>query len=133
MNAMNTETLKKTFLGEIATDAETLDLYSHDASLFEVRPLMVAFPRNSADVQNLVKWVNTENAKLRVGEKKLSITARSAGTCMSGGAINDSIIIDFTKHMNQIIEVSDDHAITQPGVFYRDLEKETLKRAGQGD
>ena len=128
MNAMNTETLKKTFLGEIATDAETLDLYSHDASLFEVRPLMVAFPRNSADVQNLVKWVNTENAKLRVGEKKLSITARSAGTCMSGGAINDSIIIDFTKHMNQIIEVSDDHAITQPGVFYRDLEKETLKR-----
>lgn len=122
------ESLGKVFSGDIEQSPEVLEAYSHDASLFEVRPELVVYPRHSADVQGLVRWVNAENAKLRVGEKRLSITARSAGTCMSGGAINDSVIIDFTRYMNRIIEVTDDHAVMQPGVFYRDLEKETLRR-----
>ncbi len=57
----------------------------------------------------------------------LSITGRSAGTCMSGGAVNDSIIIDFTKHLNKIGTISATQANAQPGVYYRDLEPETLK------
>ena len=46
---------------------------------------------------------------------------------MAGGAVNDSIIIDFTKHFNKILSVSSVQAITQPGVYYRDFEKETFK------
>ena len=117
---MNLESLKQTFTGDIDTSPETLETYSHDASLFEIRPQVVVFPKNSLDVQNLVKWANTQS--------NVSITARSGGTCMSGGSINDSVIIDFTKYMNKVIEVTDEYAITQPGVFYRDLETETLKK-----
>ncbi len=114
------KSLEKVFRGDVDVSAATLETYSHDASLFEVRPQMVVFPKDSTDVQNLVKWANTVGG--------VSLTARSGGTCMSGGAINDSVIIDFTKYMNKVIEVTDEYAVMQPGVFYRDLEIETLKR-----
>lgn len=116
---MNLDSLKKNFRGDIDINPKTLETYSHDASLFEVVPQAVVFPKDSLDVQNLVKWANTQ--------QNVSLTARSGGTCMSGGSINDSVIIDFTRYMNKIIEVTDEHTIMQPGVFYRDLEKETLK------
>lgn len=46
---------------------------------------------------------------------------------MSGGAINDSIIVDFQKHFRKIEKVTATSAQIQPGVFYRDFEPETLK------
>jgi FAD binding domain. len=52
---------------------------------------------------------------------ELSITARSAGTDMSGGAINDSIIVDFSKHFNKIERITSKQIQTQPGVYYRDF------------
>jgi FAD/FMN-containing dehydrogenase len=67
--------------------------------------------------------VNDNKAK----DPDLSITARSAGTDMTGGAINQSIIIDMTKHFNQIEEVTPKYARVQPGVHYRDFEVETFK------
>lgn len=99
------------------------DLYSHDASLFEIRPELVVFPKNSDDVKTLVRTV----AKEKATNPNLSITARSAGTDMSGGAINDSIIADFTKHFDKILAMNATSARTQPGVFYRDFEKRSLK------
>jgi FAD/FMN-containing dehydrogenase len=121
---MNLDALKKTFTGDIQTDAATLETYSHDASLFEVRPQVVVFPRHAQDVCTLVRWANQERAEGR----SVSLTPRSAGTCMSGGSLNDSVIMDFTRYMNTIVHVDENQAIMQPGVFYRDLEKETLKR-----
>jgi FAD/FMN-containing dehydrogenase len=117
---MNLERLGAVFSGDIDTSVETLEKYSHDASLFEVIPKVVVFPKHSADVQVLVKWANEQEG--------VSITARSAGTCMSGGAINDSVIIDFTKYMNVLGAVNTDQktVVTQPGVFYRDFEKATF-------
>src|SRR6185369_5951046 len=56
-----------------------------------------------------------------------SVTARSAGTDMAGGAINESVIVDFNAHFNKVERVTATEAQTQPGVFYRDFEVETLK------
>lgn len=120
---MLTDDLKKIVKGEVADDAATLEKFSHDASLFEVKPRVVVAPKDSEDIKNLVKFVS-ENKE---SQPELSLTARSGGTDMTGGSINDSIILDFTAHFNQIKEVSNGYAITQPGVYYRDFEKETLK------
>ena len=56
-----------------------------------------------------MKWVSENKDKYRDPElnkdwKNLSITARCAGTDMSGGAIGESLILDFTRHMNKLIE-----------------------------
>jgi FAD/FMN-containing dehydrogenase len=112
------------FKGDIDTKDATLTTYSHDASLFEIRPQMVLFPKDSADIQTIVKWVNEENKK---GGHKYSITARSAGTDMSGGAIGPSVILDFTRYMNKIIAIKGNLGTVEPGCYYRDFEKETMK------
>jgi FAD/FMN-containing dehydrogenase len=118
------QTLKqKGFKGDTSDDAETLELFSHDASMFEIKPQLVVAPKDGADVATLVKTV----ADAKTEHLDLSLTARSAGTDMSGGAINDSIIVDFNKYFRAIEEVTETSAHAQPGVFYRDFEKETLK------
>ncbi len=111
------------FKGEVDMSAESKEFYSHDASLFEVKPELVVFPKDSNDVQKLIKAIN----KGRGENPKLSVTARSAGTCMSGGSINDSIIADFTKYFDKVISMTKNAAVSQPGVYYRDFEKESLK------
>ncbi len=109
--------------GDVVTDKDTLYTYSHDTSLFEVKPQVVITPKDADDIKKVIKFV-TENKK---AHPDLSITGRSAGTDMSGGAVNDSIILAFQKYFNQIVSQKDDVFTVQPGVFYRDFEKETLK------
>lgn len=116
--------IKKFFKGEVEDSEEVLKKYSRDASIFEVRPEVVLFPKDSEDVKNIVKWVSENKEKY----PKLAITARCAGTCMSGGAIGESIILDFTRHMNKILAWGESSVTVEPGMFYRDFEKETLAK-----
>jgi FAD/FMN-containing dehydrogenase len=121
---LNVSDLQKNIHGEVMADDATLVKYSRDASLFEVRPEAVVFPKDAQDVEAVVKYV----AEHKSSDPSLSVTGRSAGTDMSGGPLNEGIIMDFTKYMNTIISVDDEKGIAQPGVFYRDFETETLKR-----
>lgn len=116
--------IKDLIQGDVATDEETLDKFSHDTSLFEVKPKVIVYPKTEADVQKLVKLISENKKKY----PHLSLTARSAGTDMAGGPINDSIIVAFDKYFNHTPKISENLATTEPGVFYRDFEKETLKK-----
>ncbi len=107
--------------GEVTDDQTALDNFSHDASIFELTPQLIMAPKDSEDIKTLVKYINSHP------NLNLSLTPRAAGTDMSGAAICDSIILDMTKYFNKILEVGENSATTQPGVFYRDFEKETLK------
>ncbi|HXR49406.1 MAG TPA: FAD-binding protein, partial [Verrucomicrobiae bacterium] len=93
--------IKAKFQGETDSSPATLDLYSHDASMFELRPTLVATPKDVQDVEKLVGVV----AAQKKANPKLSLTARSAGTDMSGGAINESIIVDFRKYFTKIEKI----------------------------
>ncbi len=112
--------IKKFFNGDVADDPATLEKYSHDASLFTVRPKIVVSPKNVEDVKNLVKWAS--------GKSGVSLTARSGGTCMSGGPLNESVIIDFSKYLHKIKKITKTNGIVEPGCFYRDFEKKTLAK-----
>ena len=140
--------LKKVLKGETADDNETLTKYSRDASLFEVRPAAVVFPKDVEDVKSLVRFVKERKQSLN----NLSLTVRSGGTDMSGGPLSESIIVDFVRHFNHINPVrsrpaegtattalgrsasngvkgiEEGYINVEPGVFYRDFEKETLKQ-----
>ncbi len=123
MDANLLNQLRSQVQGETLDDDATLLEYSHDSSIFEVRPRVVIFPKNSTDIKNIVEFVS----KNKKQNPKLSITARAAGTDMSGGDLNDSIIIVFTKYINKFLGIEEKVASAQPGIFYRDFEKETLK------
>src|SRR3989338_6889966 len=92
------EKIKPFLKGDIVYDESTLATYSRDPSLFSLRPRAVIFPKDTEDVKAVVKFVNEE----RKEDPSLYITARSAGTDMSGGAIGESIILDFTRYMNKL-------------------------------
>lgn len=115
--------LKKIISGDVSDSPRVRDDFSHDASMFELRPDVVVAPKDSNDISRLVKYVTKEKLK----QPGLSITARSAGTDMSGGAINDSIVLDMKRYFTSISHVDSTSATVQPGVFYRDFEPETLK------
>jgi len=116
--------LKKAIEGEVYTDTKTLTKFSHDASLFEVHPEIVVAPRNVEDIKSLVHFASEY--------KDLNLTARSGGTGMDGGALSQSIVVDFNAYLTAIGEVVAEYgtgyAVVQPGAFYRDFEKETLKK-----
>ncbi len=107
---------------EVVTDEDGKFKYKRDTSIYEIEPSAVVFPKNPSDIQKLVRLVNEEK------KPNISLTVRSAGTDMSGGPLTESILIDVMRYMNKIEEVGKDFAITEPGVFYRDFEKETMKK-----
>jgi len=122
-NKIKTE-LAKVFKGDIDDTLDKRTLYSHDASMFEIMPEVIVSPMDSDDIAALVSYVAQNKAVM----PNLSLTMRSGGTCMSGGAINDSIIVDMAANMNNIIAVTPLQAQAQPGVYYRDFEKATLEQ-----
>ncbi|MBI3442898.1 MAG: FAD-binding oxidoreductase [Candidatus Sungbacteria bacterium] len=115
--------IKKFFKGEVDDSAATLDAYSRDASVFCVRPELVVFPKDIDDVKNLVAYAS---AACRNGAD-ISLTARSAGTDMSGGPLTESVVVEFTKYFNNFVEIGHNYAIVEPGMYYRDFEKKTLE------
>jgi len=115
--------LSKIFHGEIDTSDETREIYSHDASLFELKPQLVAFPLDTEDIKSVVSFVS----KNKAAHPELSITPRARGTDMSGAAIGESIVLDVSKHMNKLYGASAESAHVQSGMLYRDFDVETLK------
>lgn len=93
---------------EIAFDKHTRLLYATDASIYQIEPAAVAFPRNPRQASDLV---------LAAGQADVSVTARGAGTGLAGGAIGDGLVIDFARHNRQISDL--------------DLERRTV-RVGPG-
>lgn len=131
---MTTEELKAALTGavrgEVKDDAETIKKMSRDTSLFTRTPKLVVCPEDADDVSAIVKEVG---AAKRAG-MDISLAGRAAGTDMSGGPLTIGVVVSFTEHMNHVGTVhratgpaDEDYATTEPGVFYRDFEKETLK------
>src|SRR3989338_3040063 len=135
---MLTNQLKEFIKGEIANDEKTLQKYSRDASLFEVKPETVVFPKDSEDIKKLVQFISRRKSALGLPEfALLSITARCGGTDMTGGDLGESIVIDFTKHFNKIYEVDflgggGGFAGAHGGFFFPDFKKKKKKKNPPG-
>ena len=125
---MTTDDLKKTLAGvmkgEVSDDATILKGASRDTSIFTRMPELVVYPKDAEDVSVMVK----EISRARKAGAAVSLAARSGGTDMTGGPLTTSVVVSYTEHMTHIREVGDDFAFTKPGAYYRDFEKETLKK-----
>jgi FAD/FMN-containing dehydrogenase len=115
------ETLKNLIEGDVVYDDATLKTHSVDTSIFQIYPQCVVYPKHVRDIQALVRFADAH-------PDMLSLTARSAGTDMTGGPLTHSVVVNFTKYFNHIKEVGEGYAVTEPGVYYRDFEKETLQK-----
>jgi FAD/FMN-containing dehydrogenase/Fe-S oxidoreductase len=111
---------EKGFRGEFRDDHVTRILYSTDASIYQVEPLGVVFPRNIDDIGFIANAAN---------ELNIPITARGSGSSLAGQAIGASIIMDCSKYINKIIEINAENrqAVVEPGVILTSLNKTAAK------
>lgn len=112
--------IKSLIHGEVAEDEASLVRASKDASLFTVRPRAVIHPMNVEDIKTLVRYASSH--------KNISLTARSGGTCMSGGSLSESLVLDMTTHFTRIGNVKKSSIRVEPGVYYRHMEKKVRKK-----
>ncbi|WP_328467928.1 FAD-binding oxidoreductase [Actinoplanes sp. NBC_00393] len=88
--------LRQAGVTDVLTDAAHRSAYASDASLYRVVPQAIVRPRHDDDVA----------AALQVcRELGVPITARGAGTSVAGNAIGPGLVLDFSRHMNRVLEV----------------------------
>ena len=106
--------LRGLLAGEVRCDDVFVQLYASDASLYEIRPLGVVRPRNTADVVACVKYA---------AEKNIPIHARGAGTGIAGESLGPGLVLDFSHSMRRILSVDGNTVRIQPGVVHAQLNK----------
>src|SRR5215213_10988965 len=108
--------LHKRFTGDIRLDPASRILYSTDASIYQIEPLGVAFPKTQEDLHAAVELA----AKYIV-----PVLARGAGTSLAGQAIGNALILDCSRWLDHIVEINPDehYAIVEPGVVLSNLNK----------
>ena len=111
--------LKRRVSGEVRFDPFSRVLYSTDASIYQMEPIGVVIPRNVEDVLAVI-----EVAK----ENGVPVLPRAGGTSLAGQTVNHAIVTDFSKYLNQIIEVNQEEqwARVQPGIVLDDLNRQLL-------
>src|SRR2546426_575664 len=94
----------------IAFDNLTRQLYATDASIYQVEPLAVAFPRNTRQASALI------DAAAQTG---IPVIPRGAGTGLVGGAIGEGLVIDFSRYNRQISDLDLERRVVRvgPGVI----------------
>lgn len=108
--------LQKLIEGEAAFDEKTRAIYATAACMYKIVPTGVVFPKSLNDVIQVVNYAR---------QNGLSITARGAGSSLVGQAVNNGVILDFTRYMNKIIayDAEKETVRLQPGVTQGELNR----------
>ena len=108
------EDLRRVVAGEVRFDKMTRLLYATDASIYQIEPVGVVLPRNAEDVIAVVETANRHG---------VSVLPRGGGTSLAGQTVGQSVIMDFSKYMRNVVEVNAEEgwARTQPGIILDEL------------
>ncbi len=107
--------------GDVLGDPVYRQLYTSDGSIFEIRPLAIVRPRNTADVVACVQYA---------GEKGIPVHARGSGSGVAGESLGHGLVVDFSKFLRRILYADQDRIRVQPGVVHERLNAH-LQRAGR--
>ncbi len=106
--------LRQALRGEVLFDAFTRGRYSTDASIYQIEPIGVAIPRNTADVE----------AALGIArEEGFPVLPRGAGSSQCGQTVNEALVLDTSRHLNDLLELDTERgtAVVQPGMVLDQL------------
>jgi FAD/FMN-containing dehydrogenases len=106
--------LKPRFKGELLEDELYRAIYATDASVYQMSPMGVAFPTNESDLQEIVKWANTN---------EIALIPRAAGTSLAGQCVGEGVVVDTSKYLNKILDFDEKgrKIRVQPGVIRDEL------------
>ncbi|RLM96258.1 FAD-binding and (Fe-S)-binding domain-containing protein [Haloarcula sp. Atlit-7R] len=103
--------------GEVRFDEYSRQLYATDASLYEVLPIGVVYPRSTEDVAAVMSYC---------AQREIPVLPRGGGTSLAGQTVNEAVVLDFSRYMNELVETRPDdrRARAQPGIKLGDLNGE---------
>jgi FAD/FMN-containing dehydrogenase/Fe-S oxidoreductase len=116
------EELRGRIRGELRLDSMTRALYATDASMYEIEPLGVVFPRDTADVVTVVEWARAH---------RIPLLPRGGGTSLAGQAVGAALHLDFSRFMHDVLEINREErwVRVQPGAV---LDEVNLALAPHG-
>jgi FAD/FMN-containing dehydrogenase len=113
--------LQEHLVGEVSASPEVRRHFARDASILQLAPSIVVYPRTESDVRKTASfcWQLAERGR------PLPITARGGGSDTSGAAIGNGIMLVLTAHMNKILELDPkkEAIIVEPGATYDKVEQ----------
>ena len=121
---MDYQEIKKQIKGEVQTDEATLAKYSRDASIFEILPKCVVFPKDSEDVKSLVSGWPGKSRTIRIYPLPPAAPART----WAAGRLTIPLLPILPRISAKLKCSGRTFRFMEPGVFYRDFEVESLKR-----
>jgi FAD/FMN-containing dehydrogenase/Fe-S oxidoreductase len=112
--------LRKDFRGEIRNDLASRILFSTDASIYQIEPLGVVFPKTQEDLQAAVELA---------ARFDIPVLPRGSGTSLAGQAIGHALILDCSRWLDAIVDIDPEAqtAIVEPGVILSKLNAAAAK------
>ncbi|WP_284009045.1 FAD-binding and (Fe-S)-binding domain-containing protein [Haloarcula pelagica] len=103
--------------GTVRFDDYSRELYATDASAYEMTPVGVVYPRSTDDVAAVVSYC---------AQREIPVLPRGGGTSLAGQAVNEAVVLDFTRHMDDLVAVDPDErrAVAEVGTTLGDLNAE---------
>ncbi|MCU4751864.1 FAD-binding protein [Halobacteria archaeon AArc-curdl1] len=108
--------LEARIAGEVRGDGYSRQLYATDASIYEMTPIAVVFPKSTDDVAAVVTYC---------ADHEIPVLPRGGGTSLAGQTVNEAVVLDFTKHMDGVLEVDPEgrRASVQSGIYLGSLNE----------
>jgi FAD/FMN-containing dehydrogenase len=120
--------LQQHLLGEATSSAETRRGFETDAGIMRMLPSVVVYPRNENDVRKVARfsWQLAERGRV------LPITARGAGTDLTGAALGSGVVLAFPAHMHRILVLDNKtgQVTVEPGINFGKIQQ-TLQTHGR--
>ncbi len=106
--------LARSIEGEVRFDPGSRALYATDASNYRQVPIGVVIPKSKEDVVRTVEVCRRHGA---------AVLPRGGGTSLCGQCCNVAVVIDFSKHLNRVLEIdpATKTARVEPGCVLDDL------------
>ncbi|MDS0284092.1 FAD-binding and (Fe-S)-binding domain-containing protein [Haloarcula onubensis] len=106
--------LRERVEGDVRFDEYSRQLYATDASAYEMTPVGVVYPTSTADVAAVVRYC---------ASREIPVLPRGGGTSLAGQSVNEAVVLDFTRHMDDLesVDAEDRRATAQVGVRLGDL------------
>lgn len=108
--------LRREISGDVLFDRFSRGRYATDASHYQMMPVGVVVPRTIEEASRAIALANQDGA---------SVLARGGGTSQCGQAINHSLVLDCSKHLNRVLDVDVEgrRCIVEPGIVLDDLNR----------
>jgi len=114
--------LRGVLRGDVLFDPFSRGRYSTDASIYQIEPIGVALPRDAGDVEAAIRLAREEG---------FPVIARGGGSSQNGQTLGRALVMDTSRHMNQLLELDAEAgtAVVQPGIVLDELNRR-LKGTG---